>query len=500
MTDMALLANNLGNTYEGTDLSTNSQSIIKSINELYVNQQILFATSANLFKKINLTLGDLTTDSTLREQYLQLKFANVFDGFVKIEHALDEGLAANYANTVTQIEKIKGMIGNLEDDEELIEVFTSMGWSNVVSAILGVNQRLSDYITNSSSNITAVSISLRDSIASLRAIIGSTEESSKEREQFNQTNFTNILAAIVELTKLVGYNTAAKEEFDQSKFESMLTLLIQTYNDQADLSASTQQNTYDLNDLSQRLKFYSDNLNNVNNTTSTLVNDLEDLKGVVQTKYEYLNTGFENIQSSLKKINDSDENLINMIGSLTEDAEAQNTFNKAGYTSIVDGVCKLTTLTNEMINILGDVENDSELKASWTLTGYDNVISAIAEINTLLGNLSTNNVLKAAFLRLGFSNVCEGLVQFSESLEQNASNITDLQKNLNNHKVNVEAHKDIIPAFLVYQPNKKYKAGERVFVKEFPNYLVLECLSDGTSGNTRPDFATYLASFNAQNH
>lgn len=500
MTDMALLANDLGNIYEGTDLSTNSQSIIKAINELYVNQQILFATSANLFKKFNLTLGDLTTNDTLREDYLQLKFANVFDGLVKIEHALSEGLAANYANTVIQIDKIKAMIGDLEDNQEIIDVFTTMGWSDVVTAIIGVNQRLSEYITNSSSNITAISISLRDSIASLRTIVGTTDTNTREREQFANTNFKNILAAIVELTNLIGYNTAAKEEFDQANFESMLSSIIEVYNSQADLSALTQQNTYDITDLSQKLKYYSDNLTNVTNTTNELVQNLTDLKGVIQEKYDYLNTGYENMQSSLQRLSTSVDNAVGIIGSLTTNAEAQNTFNKAGYTSIVDGISKLTLLTNQMVNTLGDVENDAELKSAWSLSGYDNVIEAIVDINNVLGNLSTTNVLKAAFLRLGFSNVAEGLLQFSESFEQNASNISDLQLDLDNHKTDPQAHKDIIPSFLVYQTDKQYMAGERVFVKEFPNYLVLECLTDGKTGSERPDFSSYLASFNAQNH
>ena len=63
MSDMNLLTAQL-DTYEGTNLLTNSKSVIKAINELYVNQQILFATTSSMFKKYKLEMGDLIANDT----------------------------------------------------------------------------------------------------------------------------------------------------------------------------------------------------------------------------------------------------------------------------------------------------------------------------------------------------------------------------------------------------------------------------------------------------
>lgn len=501
MADIRVLTNNLG-TYEGTSLLTNSQSIIKAINELYVNQQILFATSASLFQKINLSLGDLTSDDDLREAYTQLRFSSVFDGLVKLEKALNDGLTSGSINTLAQINKIKELIGNLDDDSDLQEVFTLMGWKTVCDGLVKVNERITTFINNSTTNVTALSVNLRDDISDLKTLIGTLDKDSRDRIAFNKTNFANLLAAIVAMNDFVGYNTAAKVEFDQTEFESMLDMLITTYNTTADITDT-------LNDFAEseatqtavvaaKLEKYSKNLDNINSTITTLVNDFTLIENELQAQYDYLKTGFENILISMQKLSTSNANVVAMVGSISEDADKQNEFDATGYTSLVDGVCKLSQVTNSMIDVIGNVDTDSDLRSAWTAEGYENIITAVIEINNLLGNLATNNVLKASFKRLGFSNVAEGLVQLSDSLENQVISINELRTEILYHEVDPEAHNDIIPAFLMYKSNKSYIVGERVYIKNFPNYLCLECIEPGTTGLEKPDFDRYLAIFNSQ--
>lgn len=501
MADIQVLTNDLG-AYEGTSLLTNSQSIIKAINELYVNQQILFATSANLFQKINLSLGDLASDDTLRESYIQLRFSSVFDGLVKLEKALNEGITSGNINTLTKINEIKELIGNLDSDKDLQEVFTAMGWKTVCDALVKVDERITTFINNSTSNVTAISVNLRNDINDLKSIVGTVDTASRDRVAFGNTNFTNILAAVVALNNLVGYNTAAKEEFDQTTFESMLDMLIETYNSTANITDTlnkiTDAEASQAAVIAAKLEKYSKNLEHMNSTITTLVNDFTLIENELQSQYDYLKTGFENILISLQKLATSNASVVAMVGSISENADVQNEFDAAGYTSLVDGICKLSVTTNSMVDVLGNVDTDSDLRAAWTATGYDNIISAVIEINNLLGNLATNNILKASFKRLGFSNVAEGLVQLSDSLENQVVSINTLRSEIITHEIDPNAHSDIIPAFLMYHSNKVYVVGERVYVKNFPNYLCLECIEGGTTGSEQPDFDGYLAVFKNQ--
>lgn len=489
MADLNILTSNLG-TYEGTDLLTNSKSIIKAINELYVNQQILFTTTSNLFKKYKLELGDLTEDSELRDSYIRLKFNNVFDGFVKLQNTLNESIEQNTLNTSAQITEIKNMIGDLENDENIKDVFLTLGWNNVYDALLDVNAKLDAFKTATTTNASAITNSIITSIDSLKKIVGDTDISDRYRVEFDKIHFANILAAIVELNNIIGYNTAAKEEFIQTDFENMIEAIIDTYNQTVQNSelleeinnAETQQSAI----VAAKMERYAKNLEEVSNTITKLSHDLLALEQSQQLQDDYIATGYENLERSLKKLADSNDNIAKMIGTMSENADEQNDFDVAGYTSMTEGISILSKSVNEMINILGNVENDDELKQNWTLQGYENVISAVIDINTLLGNLATNNVLKASFRRLGFGNVAEGMVQLSDSLEHQIISISELRSEILHHKVDPEAHSEIIPSFLMHHPNKSYVLGERVFMKNLPNYVCLECIREGQTDKERP--------------
>lgn len=489
MADMNLLTSQL-DTYEGTNLLTNSKSVIKAINELYVNQQILFATTSNMFKKYKLEMGDLIASDELRESYVRLKFSNVFDGLVKLQNALDKGIQDNIANTSAQITKIKNMIGDLENNEEIRSVFSGLGWTNVANALLDVNNKIDAYRTTSTANASAITNNIIDAINTLKTLVGNTDVENRYRDEFNETHFANILAAIVELNNLIGYNTAAKQKFMQSDFETMLEALIEIYDKTAQNSdlivelnaAETRQSAI----VAAKMEKYSKNLEDISATITKLSNDLLALETSQQMQDAYITTGYENLEASLKRLAASNDNIAKMVGTLSDDAEAQNEFDQAGYSSMVDGISRLTATVNEMVFILGNVETDKDLKKVWTAQGYENVISAVIDINTLLGNLATNNVLKAAFKRLGFGNVAEGLVQLSDSLENQVVSISELRSEILAHKVDPEAHIELIPAFLMHHTGKAYILGEKVFMKNLPNYMCLECVQQGYTADERP--------------
>lgn len=497
MSDISLLMNDL-DQYNGSELLTNSQSIIKAINELYVNQQILFATSKNLFQKINVSIGDLTEDEELKQAYIRLEFNNIIDGLVKLENALQKGLDDGSAGTLAKINAIKEQIGELEDDSELAEIFRTMGWDNLSDGLIKVNQRITDFITNATSNTASVTVALRDSIVDLRNIVGTLENDPETREAFHKTRFNNILAAIVELNSIIGFNTAAEEAFNQTEFESILDLVIDVYN-------VTTNNTQILNDYSQaeseqaaviaaKLEKFNKNLTNIDDTVRGLVTDITDIQSHLQLQSDYMRTGFENVLVSLQKMDTSVNNIVKLIGDLTIDAELKNKYDATGYTSMVDGLCRLSVITNYLINILGNVDLDTDLADAFNETGYQTVIEAVIDINNILGNMSTNNILKAAFIRLGYKNVAEGLVQLSDSLDVQLTSINQLRGQLIAHEIDVNAHSELIPTFLMHFTNKAYQRGERVFIKEMPNYMYLECVSDnGVTAQERPDFAAILA-------
>lgn len=497
MSDISLLARNLDG-YEGVELLTNSNSIVKAINELYVNQQILFATSNNLFQRFNVSLGDLTEDENLRTAYTKLKFNNIFDGLVKLENTLQSALEDGTAGTLAKINTIKTQIGDLEDDEELKMIFDANGWTSLSDALVKVDQRISNYINNSTINTSAVTIALRDSITELREVVGTLSSDEETKEAFRQLKFNNILAAIVELSTIVGYNTAAEEVFDQTNFESILDLAIDTYNTTLGntelIERFSQKETEQAAIIAAKLEKFNTNLEAIDATVKDLITELAKIQNDLQLQNDYMRTGFENIEGSLEQMSTSVTNIIRLVGDLSEDSELKNQYDAAGYTSMVDGVCKLTIMANYMINVLGNVELDTDLQDAFNETGYNTVIEAVIEINSLLGNLSTNNILKAAFVRLGFKNVAQGLVQLSNSLNNQLTTIDLLRSQLIAHEEDLEAHDELIPTFLMHFTNKKYARGERIYLKELPNYMFLECISDnGTTGEVKPDFSALLA-------
>ena len=94
------------------------------------------------------------------------------------------------------------------------------------------------------------------------------------------------------------------------------------------------------------------------------------------------------------------------------------------------------------------------------------------------------------------SNVSKGLAQLTDSLEKNYINVKNLRSSFEFHEVDENAHENVLPSFLVYRSNRSYLVGERVYVKEFPNYLVLECIKSGKTSSTRPNFSNYLTQYN----
>lgn len=497
MSDISLLAKNLDG-YEGAELQTNSNSIVKAINELYVNQQILFATCNNLFQKFNLSLGDLTEDEALRDSYAKLKFNNIFDGLVKLENNLQTALTDGTAGTLAKINEIKTQIGDLQDDEELKTIFDAKGWVNLSDALVKVDTRITNYINNSTANTSAVTIALRDSITELREVVGTLSTDETTKEEFNRYKFHNILAAIVELSTIIGYNTAAEEVFDQTNFESILELAIDTYNTTLNntelIEKFSKQETTQAAVIAAKLEKFYTNLDLIDKTVKDLVKDLGSLQTSLQMQSDYMRTGFENIETSLGRMSTSVSNIVKLVGDLSEDIEIKNEYDAIGYTSMVEGICKLTTMTNYLVNLLGNVEVDTDLQEAFNETGYNTVIEAVIDINSILGNMSTNNILKAAFVRLGFKNVAEGLVQLSDSLDTQLTTINLLRSQLIAHEIDLKAHDELIPTFLMHFTGKKYARGERIYLKELPNYIFLECVSDnGTTGEEKPDFAALIA-------
>lgn len=97
-------------------LLTNNQTVIKAINELYINQRTIFQTAYNYFKKINDRIGDVTNDSNLKEEYLSLEVNNVIEGLLKLSNdikSLSTFIGANESHAKDSME-ILGYNGVLD--------------------------------------------------------------------------------------------------------------------------------------------------------------------------------------------------------------------------------------------------------------------------------------------------------------------------------------------------------------------------------------------------
>jgi hypothetical protein len=102
-------------------LLTHNQTVIKAINEIFVNQRDLFYNTINAVKKFNNTIGDVVTDRRLNREYQKLGANSIIDALTKLS---------------TNLNNVSTFVGYEFGDEG----------ESLVSAIRAINERI-DSIT-----------------------------------------------------------------------------------------------------------------------------------------------------------------------------------------------------------------------------------------------------------------------------------------------------------------------------------------------------------------
>ena len=110
-------------TLQNAALLTKNQTVIKAINELFINQRAIFETTFNAFKKFDNKLGDLVSDKELNEKYKALGYRNIIDAVVTLNDSINN---------------IIDFIGSQTHD------LNEMGYDDLVDGLQQLNDRIKE--------------------------------------------------------------------------------------------------------------------------------------------------------------------------------------------------------------------------------------------------------------------------------------------------------------------------------------------------------------------
>lgn len=106
-------------------LLTKNQTIIKAINELFVNQRAIFETTFNAFQKFDHKLGDLVSDRGLNEKYKALGFDNIIHAIIELSDNIN-GIIDFIGSQTHDLEEMgyKDLVDGLQQLNDKIRAIT----------------------------------------------------------------------------------------------------------------------------------------------------------------------------------------------------------------------------------------------------------------------------------------------------------------------------------------------------------------------------------------
>lgn len=106
-------------------LLTKNQTIIKAINELFVNQRTIFETAFNAFEKFDSKIGDIVEDPELNAKYRALGYRNIIDAIIKLADNID-GIISFIGSQEESLSELgyKDLVEGLNDLNEKIKALT----------------------------------------------------------------------------------------------------------------------------------------------------------------------------------------------------------------------------------------------------------------------------------------------------------------------------------------------------------------------------------------
>ena len=194
-------------------LYTKNQTIIKAINELFVDQKEVFNTTFNAIQKFNSQIGDIVQDRELQKKYQRLGYESITDAIIKLHDNIDKlikfiGLEASdldeenefgYKNLIEALEIINENIANINldwddmDEGEAEWVLSPFDYiPDVKDTVFGLIQQIERKIEIFTDNIEHKFLELRED---------------------TETTTSNYYQALLE--KLQDFDDATREEIHQ---------------------------------------------------------------------------------------------------------------------------------------------------------------------------------------------------------------------------------------------------------------------------------------------
>ena len=387
-------------------LLTNNQTIIKAINELYINQRTIFQTAYNSFKKINDRIGDVVDDPNLKEEYLSLEVNNVIEGLLKLSteieelatfvgsneaHAKDSMEILGYSSLLDGLIKIRDYIyKSLYDYEdwtvaEVEWIFASEGYNIAKEPFMELLNAVYDEVHLFEQKVGQKYLEYRREIED---VLTQYMNLLDDYDDISDEEVKNIF--------LDSYIYSESEEGQIQLAEDTLILLInnidlrlrsyQQSNDARVLALEDQFNTYKDDNDSKLFQINKDLLNTSVIATQALTNI-----DSIDSKY----------QNAIVSVDSSIVGLNNRLNAMETRTQADIDSLKESVTNILN---QISTMNEKISNLQTRISNLELSVTSITTTSYQNIVT---QVNTVQEELDANKT------------ACEDLDTRIKSIEEN---------------------------------------------------------------------------------
>lgn len=387
-------------------LLTNNQTIIKAINELYINQRTIFQTAYNSFKKINDRIGDVVDDPNLKEEYLSLEVNNVIEGLLKLSteieelatfvgsneaHAKDSMEILGYSSLLDGLIKIRDYIyKSLYDYEdwtvaEVEWIFASEGYNIAKEPFMELLNAVYDEVHLFEQKVGQKYLEYRREIED---VLTQYMNLLDDYDDISDEEVKNIF--------LDSYIYSESDEGQIQLAEDTLILLInnidlrlrsyQQSNDARVLALEDQFNTYKDDNDSKLFQINKDLLNTSVIATQALTNI-----DSIDSKY----------QNAIVSVDSSIVGLNNRLNAMETRTQADIDSLKESVTNILN---QISTMNEKISNLQTRISNLELSVTNITTTSYQNIVT---QVNTVQEELDANKT------------ACEDLDTRIKSIEEN---------------------------------------------------------------------------------